>query len=315
MSNTRLHESGTLVESKGNAGVFRARIITEGKGSSGIYSRDLLQRSASVFENVPSFMNHPLDPERPDLRDITSIAAKVSNVEYAEVDGVAGLYGDIKVDQRWESFVRDYADVIGLSIYVEGSGRKNENNELIVESLSGDDPYRSVDFVVAAGRGGRIERAMESWRAIESSVGEPSDKPSSEASGQDNKKDKMDKEILEALNGLTEALKPVIAFVNESQNASKSALQAEVDAEAVETAVAERLSAYDEKVKQIESAELLPSQVESIRSAALRGEDVAPLIVEAKKVLEEAKGFRSSESLRVGDDRLVEDYTMIGVRL
>lgn len=320
MSNIRLNETGTLVSQKAAAGVFPVRIITEGKGSSGIYSASLLREYASAFNGSPSFMNHPLDPKRPDKRDITTIAGKIiSEVKYEERDGVAGLYADLKVDSRWQSFVEDYADVIGLSVYIEGSGTKDDNGDFIVESFNGSDKFKSVDFVVAAGRGGRVERAMESLRVIESSVGEPAGKPSTEASVQENKgnKEHMEKEILDAIKALTESLKPVLTFVSESKDASKQEIQGKADAAAVKTAVTEAVAAYTEKDAAISAAGLLPSQVESIREAAKGGADVAPLIEAAKKVVEEAKTLTvvNGEVVRVGESTKDEDWTMAGVRL
>lgn len=319
--NTKVHlkESGSLVNAKGKAGVFPVRIITEGIGSSGVYSAALLEQYADAFNGAPSFMNHPLDPNRPDLRDITTIAGKiVSEVRYEERDGIAALYADLQVDERWQNFVETYADVIGLSVFIEGSGKNDDEGNFLVESFNGEDPYKSVDFVVAAGRGGRVERAMESLRVIESSVGIPASKTDSEASGQVTKEGKvqMEKEILEALVAIKESLAPVVTFINESKTAKEVTIQSEVDADALETARTEAVEAYDAKVATIPVADLLPSQVESIRAAAKRGDDVAELIAEAKKVVDEAKGLvtRSSESLRIGENAGAdESYTMVGV--
>ena len=170
MSERKLSEHGALVEGKSSAGVYPIRIITEGEGSSGVYSRELLEQYADVFAGKPMFMNHPKDADKPWERDVTTIAAKLSpKVEYREVDGIAGLYSEAKVDKRWQPFVEEYADVIGVSVYITGDG-KEEGGKYIVESFDGNDPYASVDFVVAAGRGGRVERMMESYRAIETSV-------------------------------------------------------------------------------------------------------------------------------------------------
>lgn len=318
MSNIRLHESGALVESKATNGVFPVRIITEGKGSTAVYTASVLKEYASAFNNAPSFMNHPLDLSKPHLRDVTSIAGRiVSEVKYEEKEGVAGLYAELKVDPRWQSFVEEYKDVIGLSVYIEGES-KEIDGQVFCESFNGDDPYKSVDFVVAAGRGGRIERAMESYRSIESSVGTPNG-TSTEASVQEKEKEKMDdKETQEFIkNSIAEALTPVLDFISKSQLAEQEEIQGTADAEAVETVVAERLAAFDEKNKLIEAANLLPSQAESIRAAALRGEDVAPLIEAAKKVLAEAKAVKpvAGETIRIGENVTADKgFVMSGAR-
>lgn len=317
MSSVRFHESGTLVSTKGRDGVFPVRIITEGKGSTATYKADLLKTYAEAFNNSPSYMNHPLDLTKPWERDVTTIAGKIiSEVRYEEKDGVAGLYADLEVDPRWQDFVERYSDVIGLSVYIEGSS-KEENGEVFAESFNGADPYKSVDFVVAAGRGGRVERAMESLRLIESSVGTPNG-TSAEASVQEKEKEKMTKEIEDAVKAaLTEALKPVFDFISKSQIAEQEQIQGTADAEATEALVAERLAAFDEKNKLIEAANLLPSQTESIRAAALRGEDVAPLIEAAKKVLAEAKAVKpaAGETVRIGEAAAADKgFVMSGAR-
>jgi len=47
------------------------------------------------------------------------------------------------------------------------------------------------------------------------------------------------------------------------------------------------VEAYSAAETAITGAELLPSQVNSLRAAAKRGEDVAPLIEDAKKIVGE----------------------------
>lgn len=319
MSTSRFHESGSLVAAKGASGVFPVRIITEGKGSSATYTAEVLKTYAEAFNNSPSYMNHPLDMNKPWDRDVTTIAGKIiSEVRYEEKDGIAALYADLEVDPRWVDFVERYADVIGMSVYIEGTSVERDG-QVFAESFNGSDPYKSVDFVVAAGRGGRVERAMESFRAIESSVGQPDGKPNTnQVSG--TEKEKMDKETIDAINtAVAEALKPMNTFIAEFNKGKTEELQANVDAAAVDTQVAERLTAYKEKEKLIESAGLFPSQVEAIKAEAIKGADVAPLIEAAKKVVAEAKGAGSGtqtvETVRVGESaNAEEDYSMPGVR-
>lgn len=200
MSIRKLSEQGALVASKAASNVFPVRILTEGKGSSGVYSRELLQEYANAFAGSPSYMNHPKNPDKPSERDVTTIAGRiVSEVAYKVVDDTAGLYADLKVDSRWVEFVEEYADVIGLSIYIEGDGHEDPSGEYIVESFNGDDPYKSVDFVVAAGRGGRVERAMESFRVIESSTGSPAGVDGAATASVEAKRKEKQMEELKAL--------------------------------------------------------------------------------------------------------------------
>jgi len=306
-----LHEAGTLTKPVAGASTYPIRIISEGKGSSGVYSRELLAEYKDAFEGALSFMNHPLDPAKPHLRDVTGIAGRlVGSVEAKEVDGEFGLYSEYKPDPRWAGFVEEYADSLGLSIYISGDGRE-EGGEYIVESFDGSDPYRSVDVVIAAGRGGRFERARESLRAIESSLGSPTGEKPEATSAQETqqKENHMEKEILEALTAIKEALVPVVSFVTESKAAATATAQAEAQAEVDDKAVAEALDAYEKDVAAIDAADLLPSQVESLRSAAKRGEDIAPLIESAKKIVDEATQALSEGTVVSGAGRVTESAT------
>ena len=163
----RLNEStsGVPVTSKGN-GVFEVRLIQSGWGSSGYYSESLLEEfgPATFTKNRPMFANHPTGGDS--TRDVRDIMGKLtSDAEYRD----GSLFAEIKVDERYAAFVDEYKDVIGLSIHASGSGERGEmdgREGLLVESFNTADPYTSVDFVVAAGAGGKVERMLESAKTI-----------------------------------------------------------------------------------------------------------------------------------------------------
>jgi hypothetical protein len=163
----RLNEStsGVPVTSKGN-GVFEVRLIQSGWGSSGYYSESLLEEfgPATFTKNRPMFANHPTGGDS--TRDVRDIMGKLtSDAEYRD----GSLFAEIKVDERYAAFVDEYKDVIGLSIHASGSGSKGEidgREGLLVEEFNTADPYTSVDFVVAAGAGGKVERMLESAKTI-----------------------------------------------------------------------------------------------------------------------------------------------------
>lgn len=167
----RIHESVASLPavSEGN-GIFDVTVIRPGWGSSGYYSDEMLQEfGPRVFtKNRPLFGNHPTLEELENGRDMTKIMAKVHETARWE-DGV--LKAKIKVGTPYREFVEEYMETIGLSIFAEGDGRDGEINGrkgFIVESLNPNDPYASIDFVVAAGAGGKVnEKLMESFRAAE----------------------------------------------------------------------------------------------------------------------------------------------------
>lgn len=171
---TRIREASSQGVKNVSKGIFEATLITAGQGSSGYYTNELLKNygPTTFSENRPCFANHSSESDWENGRDLTKIMGKlVSNAEYSEdADGVGRLTAKVKVRPEWVDFVEEYRDVIGMSISVSGEASEQEidgQKRIVVESFDDDDPYRSVDFVVAAGRGGKVERMLESAKRIE----------------------------------------------------------------------------------------------------------------------------------------------------
>ena len=294
MGARKLTEQGTLVNAKASGGTFPIRIITEGKGSSGVYSAALLEQYGSIFANRAMHMNHPKDPNAPWERDVLGIAARTGEVRVGEDEqGRKALYTDAKVRKEYQEFIEDYGDLIGVSIFASGEARE-EDGEWIVESFDGSDPYTSVDFVVAAGRGGRVEKMIESYRAIEISAGAPADTDAAIASIETEKKEqKMDE------------LKALIEALTKSVNEKFIALEAKVDSvvtlsEQASTASAEKADAFevaDELSKAVAEAKL-PEEgrkrvLESVRdNGKTVVEAVASEVAYIKAVTESLKGVQ-----------------------
>ena len=289
---TFVQEAVTLAAKKSD-GTYPVVIITEGEGSSGRYSADLLRRSENVFAGSASFLNHPIDPSKPHLRDVNSIAGRLGQTYLGEDKGKVAILSDFKPRKEYAEFVEEFSDVLALSIYCGAMGEVLEDGRLDVEAFDEEDPYRSVDIVVAAGRGGRFKRAEESLRAIENSLGLPAKDPgSTSAPGNPRERDTMEKEVLEAVvkAAIAEALAPVISFVTEQKAAADDAVAAaEAKAEAAEQEKGAALESFSAAIRAVSEASLLPSQEASILDAAKRGEDVAPLIESAKTIANEAK--------------------------
>lgn len=168
----RFYESsGAPAKSLGN-GVFEAKVIQPGWNKSGTryYSEALLKEfGPSAFrEGRPCFANHPTQAEFENGRDVTKIWGRlVADSEYREdgSDG-PGLYAPVKVRGEYVEFIDEYKDSIGMSIFASGDGVEGEaegRSGLLVESFDAEDPYTSVDFVVAAGAGGKVQRMLESF--------------------------------------------------------------------------------------------------------------------------------------------------------
>lgn len=231
MTKLKLHESGTLVADEAAEGVFPIRIITEGEGSSGIYTREMLEANAAVFRaGTKSFIDHPKDPSKPWERSLTSLVGKlVESAHYAVDDeGVAGLFSSLKVTKPGlREWVRENLDVIELSIYSDAEGEKNAEGKIVVERFVEDDPYRSVDLVVAAGRGGRFERAMESLHEIENSTAEVDD-GQAPADRTTTSKENSTMELAELAEKVDNLTKSLEAFVGAATPILESLKPAEV---------------------------------------------------------------------------------------
>lgn len=288
-------------------GTVPIRIIQEGKGSTAVYSREFLQANKDIFANRPMYLAHPEGARGAVQRNPNNIAARTGKVvEYRIVEGVAGLYTDAKPRSEYRELVEEFGDLFGVSIFApDSTGSESDSGEYLVESVV-DSPLISIDFVSAAGAGGRIEALRESLAAVEQSI-EPS-----AASAQEIKEMIMEKE-------LTELRTLVESFIADSKAKAVDEVQAKVDAKALQESAIEAVEAYDAKVVLIEAAvDLLPSQRTALRSAAKRGEDVAPLIEEAKKFIDEAKNVLAESA---GDGRVFgasgadEDWTVAGVRV
>lgn len=306
MATKKLFEHGALVESKTASGTWPIRIITEGKGSSGVYSRELLEKYKDVFANRGMYGNHPKDPNKPWERSPFEIKAKLGPViEYREVDGVAGLYGEAIVDEEVDRFLEKFHDIVGVSIFASGDGN-DVDGEYIVESLDGDDPYTSVDFVVAAGRGGGVERVMEAWRGLENGSA-PADAGTHEG---ENRMDEATKVFLESLFSKIDD-----KFV---------ALEAKIDTatalvESVKDAQPARVEAVDaagELATAVAEAKLGEKAVKRVLESVKAGKPVADAVQHEKEIRDEVlaeANVRLTEGVFGGSASDNHDYTIAGL--
>lgn len=308
MTTRHLLEAASLIgESASADGTWKVRLISEGKGSSGIYTKELLENHHSAFDNLLSFRNHPTGWDGPEARDFTMIAGEIVGKTWIETDerGLTSVMANYLPDPEHRDKLERYRHKLGLSIFIEGSGYEDENGDFVVDWFNPADPFGSVDVVIAPGARGKF---MESAKKAYASVDTEAKKPSV-TSAQDERKQEMDKEVLERLTALTTAVEALVA----KEDAVKAeAVQAEADEEAARKAV----DAYDEAVTAIDKAELPEKVVESLRKQAKEGVDVTPLIeqaVEMQKALEESVSERLSEGREISSlSRKVESATDLG---
>ena len=143
-------------------------IISKGWGSSGYYSRDLLERDGPrIFgPGTQMYLNHPSRTEEVDRpeRDVRDLAATLATTPRMQGNDLVAE-ADILPHQR--ELIDSIAPHIGLSIRAAGEtelGEAEGREGPIVKSL---DEGISVDFVTKAGRGGSVGALIESAREAE----------------------------------------------------------------------------------------------------------------------------------------------------
>jgi hypothetical protein len=290
----RLIEAGTLAaEAPASDGSFRICLIEEGRGSTADYPREFFnEQNAAALAGVLSFPGHPIDLQRPENRDPMSFIGRIGeHVTVEEHDGKMGLWGrlhPVKTKPQIAEFLKENHDKLGISIYADSDGHVDSTTgRWVAESIDPTDAYRSVDVVIAPGRGGKFERLAESLRTLhEASV----------TTAGEEEDTKMDKELSDKLDKLTTAVEGLVS-VKTAEAAAAAAAEAQA---AVEKAVESRFANYDKAMGLLAEAKLTESQNKELRDLAAKGEDIAPKIESAKALLAEARTLLAAET--DGDD-------------
>lgn len=190
-----------LIEAKADAnGTIPIKIIDAGWGSSGYYSREVLQQAANArvyAAGLQMYWNHPSksdEKERPerDLRDLAGVLTEDARWEEQGPKG-PGLYSRAKIFSAYRDAVAEMGPYIGLSHYVWGESKQGEAEGQKGEIITRIVAARSVDFVTVPGRGGAIAEAFRAARPTE-----PTDEQKTEA-GKSMVGEKPEKLTLESL--------------------------------------------------------------------------------------------------------------------
>lgn len=282
----KLHEStsGEGTESLGE-GKYRIRIITPGKGSSGIYLAENLAESAHLFKaGTEMFIDHPTESEeweRPErsIRDYAGVF-----LEDATIGEDGALYTVCKVFSGVNDIIKDKWQHIGVSINAWCDEPISETGAVPV--FAG---VRSVDFVTAPGAGGGIVDLLESSRNRTLQKEEESMDIESKLSALEDKLGS----VLEAIGKVVEA--------TAVQEAEKEAAPA-VDVDAVL-----------EAGKKLAESGLPDAAVSRVREAVKAGTDIDEAIEAERAYIKEAT--EKPASPHVEEDAgasLKESYKKIG---
>lgn len=315
MTKHQMHlvEAASIVgESAREDGAWKVRLISEGQGSSGFYTRKALEETHFVFNDVLSFKNHPVGWDGPETRDFTMIVGEIVGDVWVEDDerGMAAIYGWYLPDPEHRDKIERYKKKIALSIFAMGDGELNEDTGRYEVLGFVEDPYTSLDVVLAPGaRGGFMEAARKVYaKRVENASASPAGVKSS-------KKGFSEMEIKELGDLLGGKIDALVATLTVSAEATAAQAQASVDEATVENAVKDALESFATKVKSIESAGLLPAQVASLTERAKLGKDIDGDLAEAAAIAKEARdeaAARTAESGRFGESVGGSDYKLSG---
>ena len=146
-------------------GTVKLRLIQPGWGSSGFYSKKVLQRDVpKIFpQGTMMFWDHPTEAEesqRPEgsLKDLAGVLVSAPKWDRD------GMYADAKVFGQYREALEELAPHIGVSIRALGRSKQGSaegrKGPIIEEIAVG----RSVDFVTTPGAGGRVAELFEAAR-------------------------------------------------------------------------------------------------------------------------------------------------------
>lgn len=303
----RLNESGSFAEAVG--GVHRAVLISQGLGSSAYYGPEFFtEENAAALADALSFPGHP--EWSPADRDPLSAIAWIGETVEIETDEAGNkrfvsTYNipESRADVR--EYLRDFGKKLGLSIYIEGEGEFDSNTGLFhAKTLNANDPYRSVDLVVAAGRGGMLLEGAKpgsrnDFAEAQRRLAALRENKASAPAEEENEETEMtvEEQIAAAIKPLADKID---TLVTAKEEAAKADLQAQVDEAAVQAAVESRLEQFAADSTLINEAGLTESQKAEAMALAKSGGDVKSFVEAAKKVLDEARALVESNG-KTGD--------------
>lgn len=151
-------------------GTIPVLLISPGWGTSGYWGAELLEADgpAAFPAGTHMYWDHPTvseSVERPErsLRDLAAVLDTGARWEANGSDG-PGLYAEARVFEQWQPVVDEIAPHIGVSVRARGPHHYGEADGRRGKIIDGIDQGLSVDFVTAAGRGGKIAELVESAR-------------------------------------------------------------------------------------------------------------------------------------------------------
>lgn len=165
-----------------NDGTVMLKLISEGVGSSGYYSKEVLRRDGpKVFtKGLFNLIDHPTpqqEKERPEGSVLNVGSTLKEDAKWYDSwkdkngnDQGAGLYAPATVKPTFREDLSVIANDIGMSIRAKGKARKGIVDGVEMPIIESIDKALSVDYVTLAGRGGKVIDMVESARNVSASI-------------------------------------------------------------------------------------------------------------------------------------------------
>lgn len=174
-----LREAGTVI---GKDGRSLVKIISPGKGSSGGYSRLVVERDIPIVfpKGTQMFSNHASASEaanRPEGEIERLVGQFVEDPIYLEESAAPdgeGSYVWAEFFDDWKPTILAKGHAVGISINGEGTFEVNESGEIEITALVAG---HSVDVVTRAGRGGKICSLREAAKQLHEAGPNPASVP------------------------------------------------------------------------------------------------------------------------------------------
>ena len=239
---TEIKESTTSSVLKPVKGTHKwlVRLISEGSGSTGVYTKEALQGSfAEAFPiGTHMYIDHASEAEQWDRPEgtLTKLAAVIAETPRWQDAPEPGMYATIEVVEQWAPFIEQVSDIIGVSIHCGATLAQTDDivtpgDSLppVIESFI-PSPVNSVDFVTVPGAGGRLVEALESFKNG-NAIMDGNNKHNSE-------RKRMDTEFKEALEALDTKLSALVeALADKAKKKDEEEEEEEEDAKKAKEAI------------------------------------------------------------------------------
>ena len=262
------------------------RLITEGSGSTGVYTREALQGSfAEAFPvGTHMYIDHATEAESWDRPEgtLTKLAAVIAETPYWRDDPEPGMYATVEVVEQWAPFIEQVADIIGVSIHCGATLAQDDDIVTagdplppVIESFI-PSPVNSVDFVTVPGAGGRLVEALESFKKRNAIMGS--------SNKHDSERKRMDKEFKEALEALDTKLSALVEAL--ADKAKKKDEEDEEDAEKAKEEEEDKAKKAKEAILALTDSDLPEVSRVRVAEAIARGYDAKAILDRETKLVE-----------------------------